>query len=80
MNFAQLDSDNIVLQVALVDDPSVTTYQDGKDFMTNLLGGTWVPSYPEEFVEENGVFVTPNPSRFGIIGDRYDFSTEMFYR
>lgn len=80
MNFAQLDSNNTVLQVARVDDPSITTYADGVHFMTNLLGGIWVASYPEEFVEKDGITITPNPSKFGIIGDRYDFSTEMFYR
>jgi hypothetical protein len=80
MNFAQLDSDNMVLQVARVDDPTIVTYEDGVVFMTNLFGGIWVPSHPEEFVIEDDKSVIPNPSKFAIIGDKHDFETGFFSR
>ena len=69
--FAKLDADNVVVDVKKINDPSVNTDEEGKNFLNNLLGtnDNWIQTYKDgsqrahmafiegEYLPEHDVFI-----------------------
>jgi len=76
-NFAEIDSNNIVIRVLVVADEHQT---DGKNFLANELGlgGTWIQTSYNTFggVHANGG--TPFRKNYAGIGFTYDSTRDAF--
>lgn len=72
-HFAELDENNIVLQVIVVNNSDtikngIEDEDTGKQFCTNLLGGRWIQtSYNNSFRK-----------KYAVIGMKYDENLDMF--
>lgn len=90
-NFAELDSNNIVLRVLSVDEINAPNEDAGKLFLNNLFGGTWIETFIDgssrkrlasvsgKYNIEHNVFVDPSPYSNWILNSDFDWIPPVHY-
>lgn len=83
-NFAELDSNNVVLRVIVVNDENTLDENGdpseacGIAFCTNLLGGRWIQTSYNTFANTHILGGTPFRKNFAGVGHSYDAQRDAF--
>lgn len=77
-NWAQIDENNIVLQV-LVTDNNDPNGDEGYQWLVDNIGGTWIKTSYNTFKNQHLLGGEPLRGNFAAIGYLYDNERDMFY-
>ena len=90
-NFAELDSNNIVLRILSVMESDAPTENAGITFLQNMFGGTWIETFVDgssrkrlasvggQYNAEHDIFVEPSPYPNWILNSDFDWVPPVPY-
>ena len=90
-NFAELDSNNVVLRILSVSDSDAPTENAGISFLQNMFGGIWIETFVDGYTrkqlasvggkynQEHDVFIIPQPYSDWVLNSDFDWVPPIPY-